>query len=823
MRTSETSSYTNQIQVSRRSTLTRLSIGITILAISGIAYVSYRAARNLILHALKQAALVVVQQGVDEVDKWLAIRKAEVNTIANSPSLKTMDWTIAIPYLEAEIKRMDAFYHFGLVYPDGEYYVTNLGKADANLSERPHIQAGLSGEIVVSDPVISKVQGFPVVIIVAPIWSEVPHSSDIVGLNTGVINIDRLAKVVNGLSYGERSYAFALNSEGIPIIHPDETRMGTLEQPAPSILQDEQPELRQIATQMVSGASDMNQAILDNQKVYIAQIPLKHADWSVALVIPRENIESQLRPLDLMVLTIVGMAVALILLLWRVQEFEKAQLEKSKAAADAANKAKSDFLATMSHELRTPLHAILGFSKILSENPAVQAGRKEIDIIRQSGDHLLELINDVLTMSKIEAGHLALHNYNFDLFELLTNLQNMLEIRADAKGLNLNFALAEDLPQYIYGDGQKLRQVLLNLLGNGIKFTTQGSVSLRVSSCCQLSPPSKSAASDQASADCLSIRIEDTGPGIAPEEIPLLFQPFSQTQTGLKNKEGTGLGLPISQRLVQLMGGQLHVSSILNQSTVFSFEIVCIPVDLKQVEKKHSNQPVLRLLDGQPDYRILVVDDRSTNRELVRSILEPVGLDIRDVDNGQEAISMWQNWHPHLIWMDMRMPVMNGYKATQAIRAIEAEQGIEQRTKIIALTASVFDENRKDILASGCDDLVHKPFTSETLFRTLAKHLGIEYVYGESIKSIEPSADIRDLSPDHLPVGWLEQLYQLAYEADGQGIQALIEKLPPGQNAWKMTLSKWIDDFRFDSIIDLVLQLNPENDQQIRSEKHPRR
>ena len=823
MRTSETSSYTNQIQVSRRSTLTRLSIGITILAISGIAYVSYRAARNLILDALKQAALVVVQQGVDEVDKWLAIRKAEVNTIANSPSLKTMDWTIAIPYLEAEIKRMDAFYHFGLVYPNGEYYVTNLGKADANLSDRSHIQAGLSGKIVVSNPVISRTQGFPVVIIVAPIWSEAPHTSDIVGLNTGVIDIDRLAKVVNGLSYGERSYAFALNSEGIPIIHPDETRMGTLELPAPSLLQDEQPELRQIATQMVSGASAMNQAILDNQKVYVAQIPLKHADWSVALVIPRENIESQLRPLDLMVLTIVGMAVALILLLWRVQEFEKAQLEKSKAAADAANKAKSDFLATMSHELRTPLHAILGFSRILSENPAVQAGRKEIDIIRHSGDHLLELINDVLTMSKIEAGHLALHNYNFDLFELLTTLQNMLEIRADAKGLDLNFALAEDVPQYIYGDGQKLRQVLLNLLGNGIKFTTQGYVSLKVSSCRQLSPPSKSAASDQASADCLSISIEDTGPGIAPEEIPLLFQPFSQTQTGLKNKEGTGLGLAISQRLVQLMGGQLQVSSILNQGTVFSFEISCIPVDLEQVEKKHSNQPVLRLLDGQPDYRILVVDDRPTNRELVRSILEPVGLDIRDVDNGQEAISMWQNWHPHLIWMDMRMPVMNGYKATQAIRATEAEQGIEQRTKIIALTASVFDKNRKDILASGCDDLVHKPFTPETLFRTLAEHLGIEYVYGESIKSIEPSADIRDLSPDHLPVGWLEQLYQLAYEADGQGIQALIEKLPPGQNAWTMTLSKWIDDFRYDSIIDLVLQLNPENDQQILSEKHPRR
>ncbi len=445
-----------------------------------------------------------------------------------------------------------------------------------------------------------------------------------------------------------------------------------------------------------------------------------------------------------------------------------------------------------------------------------------IDIIRCSGDHLLELINDVLTMSKIEAGHIALHNCNFDLFELLSILQNMLKIRADAKGLNLNFSLAKEVPQYIYGDGQKLRQVLLNLLGNAIKFTTQGYVSLRVSTCCQLLPPSKSAASDQVSADCLSIQIEDTGSGIAPEKISLLFQPFSQTQSGIKTKEGTGLGLAISQRLVQLMGGQLHVSSIPNQGTVFSFEIACIPVDLDRVEKKHSNKPVLRLLDGQPRYRILVVDDRLTNRELVRSILEP-GFDIRDVDNGQKAIFVWQNWHPHLIWMDMRMPVMSGYEATQAIRAAEADRGVKQRTKIIALTASVFGENRKDIWAAGCDDLIHKPFTAETLFRTLAKHLAIEYIHSQSIKSIESSAAIQDLSPDHLPVGWIKQVYQLAEEADGQGIQALIEELPPDQSDWKITLSRWIDDFRFDAIIDLILSLNPEYDQQILSEKHPRR
>ena len=822
-RTSSLPFNSNQAQVSRRRTLTHLSIGIPILVISCVAYVSYRAARNLMLDTLKQAALVEVQQGVDEVDEWLAIRKAEVSTLANSPSLKTMDWSIAIPYLETEIERLDIFYHFALVYPDGEYYVTNLGKADANVSDRPHIQTGFTGEIVVSNPVVSRVQGFPVVIIVAPIWSGSAQASEVIGLNTGVIDIDRLSDVVNGLRCRAGSYAFALNSEGVPIVHPNKSRMGSFERPAPSLIQDEQADLRRIAHQMVSGARKIDLAMIDGEPVYIAQVPLRETNWSIALVIPRRNIEAQLQPLDLMVLTIVGLAGTLIIVLWRVQEFEKTQLKQSKAAADAANKAKSDFLATMSHELRTPLHAILGFGRILSENPDVQAARKEIDIIRRSGDHLLELINDVLTMSKIESGHITLHNYNFDLFELLTTLQDMLALRADAKGLTLNFELAEGIPQYIHADSQKLRQVLLNLLGNGIKFTNQGHISLRVSPCCQLLPLSKSAVSNIRLADCLSFQVEDTGPGIALEEIPLIFQPFSQTQTGIQTKEGTGLGLAICQRLVQLMGGRLHVSSLLNQGSVFSFEIACISVDLTQVEKKTSIQPVLGLADGQPSYRILVVDDRFTNRELVRRILEPVGFEVRDVENGQEAVSVWQNWHPHLIWMDIRMPVMSGYKATQAIRTAEAMQNVQQRTPIIALTASAFDENREAILAAGCDDLIHKPFTPETLFRSLAQHLGVKYIYSESIKAMEPSAAIQELSPDHLPDGWLQQLYQSAYEADGPGVQALVEKLPADQSAWVVTLSKWVDDFKFDAIIDLVMHLNLDDDNQSPSEKHPRR
>ncbi|MGK7887936.1 MAG: ATP-binding protein [Leptolyngbyaceae cyanobacterium] len=823
----------------------RWGIGLTILAVFAIAYGSYRSARNLLLENLRTAALIKVQEGVDKVDKWLAVRKVEVSTLANSPALRSMDSTIALPYLESEVDRLEYFYHFGYVYPNGEYYVTNKGKADANLSDRPHIKQALLGNIFVSDPVISRSQGIPVVIVVAPIWAGVANASDIVGINTGVVDIDELSAVVNRLDddYGDNSYAFALNSAGAAIVHPDESRIGTRENPAPSFLEDEDLELQRIAQSMVEQSNSANpqpaidSAVLDGKDVYVAKVPLTEANWSVALVIPRGEIDNQLRPLDLLVLTILGLVIALTLLLWRFQNFEKTQLQQAKQAADAASKAKSDFLSTMSHELRTPLHAIIGFSRLLSENEAITTGKKELNIIRRSGDHLLELINDILTMSKIEVGNINLNNYSFDLLELLTNLQDMLELRADAKDLNLSFELAEGIPQFIEADSKKLRQVLLNLLGNAIKFTDQGSIILQVSPCCQINTyfqqPKTQAPSDEMFVNGLAFQVVDTGLGIAPEELALLFRPFSQTQAGMKSQEGTGLGLAISQRLVQLMGGSLEASSTLDQGSVFSFTIDCTTVDAKQVIAKTTPQSVKGLVSGQPEYRILVADDQPINRDLVRQIMEPVGFTVKAAKNGQEAVSIWQQWQPHLIWMDMRMPVMNGKEATQAIRSAEAQQAEDQqvelqeagfqttepqetqqnRTIIVALTASGLMEHRNDMINAGCDDVVNKPFVPETLFRIVAQHLGVNYIYAETPKVLESSAAIRDLRPEQLPDGWLQNLYQLAYEADDQGIRTLLEMLPADHIDWNLTISKWVDDFRFEAIMELVTSLDPEHGQ----------
>ncbi|MDJ0705259.1 MAG: AAA family ATPase [Leptolyngbyaceae cyanobacterium MO_188.B28] len=466
------------------------------------------------------------------------------------------------------------------------------------------------------------------------------------------------------------------------------------------------------------------------------------------------------------------------------QKQAETTLKSAKESAEAANRAKGEFLAQMSHELRTPLNAILGFNQMLKQDSSLNPDYQQyLGIIDHSSEHLLALIDDILTMSKIEADCIPLNSKQFDLPRLLKNLQAQLQIQAQSKDLQLTFDITPNIPRRVTTDQGKLRQVLINLLNNAIQFTETGRVTLRVMKA-EGEPEigdrgknsQKSEARSQKSEGSplntrpsqnpkskiqnpksfpLLFEIQDTGPGIPPDAIDTLFEPFGQTKDGRRPQSGVGLGLAISRRFANLMGGEITVESVAGQGTTFR---LLLPVKRDGSVKPQTAQSikparnVIGLASDQPNYRILVVEDNRINRLLMVQMLSSVGFEVREAFNGQEAIEVWKSWAPHLIWMDIQMPVMDGYEATKRIKVMASKQSngkVEKerngkvashaaldaqpsaRPVVIALTAAVFEQEQFLILASGCDDFVSKPLKREHIFAKMAEYLDVKYVYQE--------------------------------------------------------------------------------------------
>ena len=482
--------------------------------------------------------------------------------------------------------------------------------------------------------------------------------------------------------------------------------------------------------------------------------------------------------------------------------FDQAQDEivdrkRAEEAAEAANRAKSIFLANMSHEIRTPMNAILGFAQLMQRDPALIPSQKEnLDTIARSGEHLLALINDILEMSKIEAGRTTLNLISFDLFALLSNIEAMFRLRAKAKGIRLVVEIAEQVPQYILSDETKLRQVLVNLLGNAVKFTKEGNVTLRIAT-----------RKDDSDDLRLVVEVEDTGAGIPKYEQDRIFQPFEQSSSGVQSQSGTGLGLAISQEFIRLMGGTISVHSQAGKGSVFQFDIFIEEAVAQDIQSEDAIQKVEFLKPEYSNTRVLVADDREPNRLLLVELLSLVGFQLREAVNGAEALDLFEAWKPDLILMDMAMPVMDGY---EAIRQIRVTPGGEE-TAIIAVTASSFQEDQQAALAAGANDFVSKPFNENDLFFKIQKHLNIEYVYrtdDEELKSSEPArmgtVSLTSTSLAKLPGELLGQLLEATISGRLDWLEELLEQVKSYDDEIAASLGELVSQYEYDLLLDLL-------------------
>ena len=444
-----------------------------------------------------------------------------------------------------------------------------------------------------------------------------------------------------------------------------------------------------------------------------------------------------------------------------LEQIEKRDTELAEARDQAmtANKAKSAFLANMSHELRTPLNGILGYAQILNRDNNLNPNHKKgIDIIQSSGEYLLTLINDILDLSKIEAGKLELSPNEFHLVNFINGIAELFKMRAEQQEITFSYEFSKRLPVGVYGDEIRLRQILINLLGNAVKFTQAGTVSLKV---------------DYYNGK-VHFKVADTGMGIATDKLDTIFLPFQQAGEQNYRAQGTGLGLSITKKLISMMGGKLQVESVLGEGSVF-WMALDLPVTSHQLEADSVKKPIIIGYHNLPNLplKILVIDDNYENRNIIKQLLKPFGFNVIEAVNGEDGLDKAIKFCPDLIVMDLIMPKMDGFESTREIRKIPEFK----KLPIIASSASVFKHHREDSLKAGCNAFLAKPIYDKELFELISQYLHLEAIYEETSVSTENPEEIKISELQKLPAEQATILFNLAMIGDIAGILEFADNL----------------------------------------------
>jgi len=455
------------------------------------------------------------------------------------------------------------------------------------------------------------------------------------------------------------------------------------------------------------------------------------------------------------------------------------KLKNATDEAIAANLSKSMFLSNMSHEIRTPMNAILGYSQLLQDDDNLsKIQRENLKTINKSGEHLLALINDILDMSKIEAGRIVLKPSHFNFIELLKEVEQLFKFKAQQKELDLSFKINDNVPKTIFADESKIKQVIINLIGNAIKFTEKGFVHISVGKLAN---------------NMIQVDVKDTGKGILKEEQELIFKPFEQAQKGGQERGGTGLGLAISKKFSNLMEGDITIESEYEKGSVFSFKFNYIEGDEDVLKEEKQLLKVISLTPEMQGMKVAIVDDRFENRDILFKKLDPLGFDTRMAENGQEAVELYKQWKPDIILMDVVMPIMNGVEATRQILELSGTHDV----KIFVVSASALESEQKEVMEIGATVFIKKPVIFNFLLSEMHEKAGVKFIYKDEVKE---ETEVVIATPADVPENIKEKLVNAASEGDFMLLEELLGLLEKETNMAFKYIEECINEMEFENL-----------------------